>query len=301
MSYRLDTNIQSSTLYLDSTNCVSRSPIFKYALATPITCPTSSRMLLSVQSISLPNVINNITAFNNKLAIETHNVISYFYNIVIPVGIYSAWSFRDYINAYFTALAVDVVCVYNVQSFRFSFVSGHPVRITNTLGYETTCGAIIGVSKNESNEFVYPLIAGLPYYTLEMPSTVNFSPTPFIFLKMNNITLSNINSRGVINNSLVRFPVNCQFGEMIQYRPTELNRFIIQRTDMNAVEIYFEDSNNNPLSIPGGVETQVIMKIDYIFPQPDSVAYDAGTIPHYFRENPIQEQPEEDQQGLGEL
>ena len=68
MSYKLDTQIQSATVYLDSTNCVSREPFYKYQLATALKAPTACRMIISVIGASLPNVIMNITENNNKLS-----------------------------------------------------------------------------------------------------------------------------------------------------------------------------------------------------------------------------------------
>ena len=283
--YRLDTSIQSATVYLDSTNCVTRTPYFQYNLASAITCPTGVRMLLSVIGVSLPNVINNVTEYTNTFSINAGAVATN-YTIVVPVGIYSAWSFRDYLNAEFNTRGIPVNCIYNYQSFRYKFVSAYEFSIKNTTNHPTTCGNLIGVAKDETNEYIFPLDGLYPYWTLTMPSTVNFSPTPFIFLKISNITLSNINSYGYINDSLLRFPVNCQYGEMIQYRPTELNRFIIQTPSINNVQIYLQDVHNNPLAIPSGVELQVVLKVDYIYPPPQQ-DYDAGTIPYFYKSNPI--------------
>ena len=283
--YRLDTSIQSATVYLDSTNCVTRTPYFQYNLASAITCPTGVRMLLSVIGVSLPNVINNVTEYTNTFSINAGAVATN-YTIVVPVGIYSAWSFRDYLNAEFNNRGIPVNCIYNYQSFRYKFVSAYEFSIKNTTNHPTTCGHLIGVAKDETNEYIYPLDGLYPYWTLTMPSTVNFSPTPFVFLKISNITLSNINSYGYINDSLLRFPVNCQYGEMIQYRPTELNRFIIQNPTINNVQIYLQDVYNNPLAIPSGVELQVVLKVDYIYPPPQQ-DYDAGTIPYFYKTNPI--------------
>ena len=285
MAYRLDTSIQSATVYLDSTNCVTRTPYFQYNLASAITCPTGVRMLLSVIGVSLPNVINNVTEYTNTFSINAGAVATN-YTIVVPVGIYSAWSFRDYLNAEFNNRGIPVNCIYNYQSFRYKFVSEYEFSIKNTTNHPTTCGNLIGVAKNGTNEYIFPLDGLYPYWTLTMPSTVNFSPTPFIFLKISNITLSNINSYGYINDSLLRFPVNCQYGEMIQYRPTELNRFIIQNPTINNIQIYLQDIHNNPLAIPSGVELQVVLKVDYIYPPPQQ-DYDAGTIPYFYKSNPI--------------
>ena len=295
MSYQLDSNIQSSTLYLDSGNCISRSPTYKYNLATGIKCPSALRMLMSVQNVSLPNVINNITDNNNKFSLQTnHSPTLTDFTITFPVGIYSAWSWRDYINSQFTLLSIPVTCVYNNNSFKYTFVSSYDFNIKNTTDYPTTCGGIIGVAKSDDNEFIFPLLAGPPYFSVAMPSTVNFIATPYVFLKMNNVTLTNINSLGVISNALLRFPVNCEYGQMIQYRPTELNRFLIQRSDITSVELYLEDIHNNRLSIPSGADLQVILKFEYIYPAAEKTEFDAGTIPHYYRTTAITEPPDDD-------
>ncbi len=290
MTYHLDTNIQSSTLYLDSTNCVSRSPTFKYSLATAVSCPTSARMLMSCVNISLPNVINNVTEYNNKFSLQTnHSPTLTDFTITVPVGIYSAWSFRDYLNSQFILRSIPVTCIYSNNSFKYTFVSSYDFNIKNTTTYPTTCGHLIGVGKGDDNEFIFPLLAGVPYFSVAMPSTVNFSPTPYVFLKVNGFSLTNINSLGTINNTLLRFPVNCQYGEMIQYRPAELNRFLINRSSIISMDISLEDIYNRPLSLPSAVELQVILKFDYVFPMEEKKAYNAGTIFHFFKENPITE------------
>ena len=303
--YTLDTDIQSSTLYLDSSNCVSRSPSFKYALASAITRPTAVRMLVSVIGMTLNNVINNITENNNKLSFQiltSTGVSVLIYTLTFPVGIYSAWQFRDYINSQTVAPANSVQCVYDEKSFKFSFVSTFRFQIFNNTNRPTTCGALIGAGKTDTNEFDYPIVySSSPAYTVFMPSTINFIPTPYIFLKISNFNLSNINSRGVINDTFVRVPVNANYGEVINYRPTETNKFLVNKSDINEVDIRLEDSNNFPLSIPSGVELQVILKFEYInIPTPPPQAI--GTIAYHFKTNPIDDdaEAEPEEVGLGE-
>lgn len=288
-SYNLDTAIQSSTLYLDTTNCVSRSPTFKYNLASPITCPTAARMLVSVIGLTIPNVIRNITENTNQLSFQiltSSGTSVLIYTITIPPGIYSAWSFRDYINGQTVAPANSIQCVYDEKNFKFSFVSTFRFRVFNNDLRPTTCGALIGVGKNSNNEYEYPINYTTPDYTVIMPSTVNFIPTPYIFLKINNFLLSNINSQGVINNTLLRIPVNANYGEIINYRPAEVNKFIVNRNTVNEVEISLQDNLNNSLEIDSAVELQIILKFEYIN-IPEAPQHDIGTIQHYFKENPI--------------
>ena len=285
--YRLDTNIQSATVYLDSTNCVSRDPYFQYDLASAVSCPTGVKMLLSVAQVTLPNVINNVTEYNNKFSLQTnHSPTLTDFTIEFPVGIYSAWSWRDYINSQFVSRGIPVTCLYSTTSFKFTFISSYDFNIKNTDAYPTTCGALIGVGKNSNNEYILPLLAGPPYFSVAMPSTVNFASTPYVFLKISNLNLSNINSRGEINDSLLRFPVNCDAGQMIQYRPTELNKFLIPSSTINTIRIHLEDVFNNPLAIPTGVELQVVLKIDYIYPAEEQ-DYGIGTIPYFYKTQPI--------------
>ena len=301
-SYNLDTAIQSSTLYLDTTNCVSRSPTFKYNLASPITCPTAARMLVSVIGLTIPNVIRNITENTNQLSFQiltSSGTSVLIYTITFPPGIYSAWSFRDYINGQTVAPANSIQCVYDEKNFKFSFVSTFRFRVFNNDLRPTTCGALIGVGKNSNNEYEYPINYTTPDYTVIMPSTVNFIPTPYIFLKINNFLLSNINSQGVINNTLLRIPVNANYGEIINYRPAEVNKFIVNRNTVNEVEISLQDNLNNSLEIDSAVELQIILKFEYIN-IPEAPQHDIGTIQHYFKENPIKPVKKGDE-GLGDV
>jgi hypothetical protein len=252
-----------------------------------VSCPTGVKMLLSVAQVSLPNVINNVTEYNNTFSVQTnHSPTLTDFTIIIPVGIYSAWSFRDYLNSQFVARSIPINCIYNTNSFKYTFVSSYDFSIKNTTNHPTTCGQLIGVAKSSNNQYILPIQAGSPYFSIEMPSTVYFSSTPYVFLKISNISLSNINSRGNINDSLLRFPVNCEAGQMIQYRPTELNKFLIPSSNINTVRIHLEDVYNHPLAIPSGVELQVVLKIDYIYPAPDQ-DYGVGTIPYFYKTQPI--------------
>lgn len=279
MAYIIDTSIQTTTVFLDSANCQTRSPTFKYGLSTTIHAPLAVRLLMSVQSVSLPNVINNINQYNHSFS---YKLGSNYYTINAEVGIYSAWTFASYIN---DNLSGDLTMTFNPSTFKYSFFSTQSFSIINTSTYPTTCGNIIGISKDANNQLIFPMNSRQPAYSLKLESTVNFIYTPYVSLKMENITISNMNSMGTMNNTLCRFPINCQYGEMIQYRPTELNRFILNRRDIESVEFSLSDSNGNTLSIPSSAELQVILKFDFITP-PVTSDFSEGTISKFYRDNP---------------
>lgn len=288
MTYIIDTSIQTTTVYLDSANCITRSPTFKYALSTKIQAPLAVRLLLAVQSITLPNIIDNINQYNN---IFSYTLLGADHSITVPVGIYSAWTFAAYIN---TQLLGDLTMTYNHASFKFSFYCTTAFSIISG----TTCGGVIGIGKDNNNQFIFPAVSTLPAYNLVMDSCVNFIYTPYIALKMENISVSNMNSEGVINNTLCRFPINCPYGEIIQYRPTELNRFLINRRDIDTIELSLSDSAGNPLSIPSSTELQVILKVEYIHPPVASDLSD-GTIAKFYKDHPTPEpEAEPDDEGI---
>ena len=274
MSYVLNTNDQSQTIYLDSTNCASRKPTFRYHLQTAISAPPSMRVLLSVQQVTFPNVIQNVNTYNNTLSYDFNGKVRTY---EFPVGIYSAWSWRDYFNA---ISPETLMCSY--ANFTFTFFSSYSFSIINTSVNPTTCGALIECSKDDNNHFIFPQTASVPYFTLVMPSTVNFIYSPYVFLKVNELQLSNINSHGIINNCLTRIPVNSRFGELVQYRPAEINRFLISQSHISYLDFALEDVHNNPLSIPSGAELQVVLKIEFIYP-PATLPYDMGTMAYNHR------------------
>ena len=82
---------------------------------------------------------------------------------------------------------------------------------------------------------------------------------------MDNLPLSNINSYGVINDTLSRIPVNSPFGYKIFYRPAEPIKFLIGRQILSNIILKIEDTNNNSV-VNGSTEFQVLLKIDYIYP-----------------------------------
>jgi len=68
----------------------------------------------------------------------------------------------------------------------------------------------------------------------------------------------------------------------VQYRPAEINRFLISQSHISYLDFALEDVHNNPLSIPSGAELQVVLKIEFIYP-PATLPYDMGTMAYDHR------------------
>jgi hypothetical protein len=291
MSYLLDTKIPSFTIFLDSTKAITRDP-FVFNLNTPITCPTSLRMLISLQELTISNTFNNITTSNNKISFNLWNYSSN--TIEIPIGIYNVYTFRDYLNSTTLFNNWNITCVYDKYSYKYSFVSTLDIRVINNETYPTTCGGIIGLGKNNNNEYIemtYP--SGGPTYTILMPSSVDFSGTPFIYLKVQNLPLININSYGAINDTFSRIPVNSPLGYKIFYRPTESIKYLIGRQVFNGITLSIEDTNN--INIVGSSEFQLLLKIDYIYPPKDKEDILSGSLLYDMRKLTLPDETQENE------
>lgn len=296
MSYTLDSQIPSQTFFLNSENAVTRNP-FVFNFPAQVRCPNNLRMVLSLQEVTLPYAFNNVTDANNQLSFQilTSGGISVLiYTLTFPPGIYSAISFRDYINSQTTAPENAITCVYDEKQFKFSFVSIYRFQIINTVNRPTTCGGLIGVNKLSNNAYDFPVVYNLvPAFTVFMPSSVNFAGTPYVYVKMENLPLSNFNSFGQINDALARIPVNTPYGYKIFYRPNEVNKFLIGKQIFSNFTIRIEDIYNNMLLMNGN-EFQMILKIDYIYPLEEKVHQLTGTLSYDFSRLRLPDEDEEE-------
>lgn len=288
MSYILDTKLQSQTIFLTSQKASTRNP-FLFTLSNNITAPTNMRMLISVEDFVMSNCLTNITNYNNQIVFfQGVELIK-----VIPVGLYNVKSFITLLN---TLLIVDtsIVATYDTAKFKIVFVATAPFQLLSS----TTCSGLIGVAKNDKNEYIYPVVASAypVAYTMTMNSCVDFSGTPYIFLKCEEIIASNINSYGVINNTLARIPINSPYGYKIYYRPSDSYKIITSIPTIQTLTFTLEDINNNNIDI-GSNEFQLLLKISYIYEPQEKGDYLSGTLIHHMTTLPdeeVEQDPEDD-------
>lgn len=298
MTYQLNTPFSSTVIYLNSKNCTTRQTenggSYKFYFNSSLRTPLNTKFLLSVIQSSIPNVYNNINKSNNLFSYTYNND---FYTIEIDHGRYDVDQFRTFINQAFSDNGHNIVCSYDKNTFKLSFKSAFPMYIINTKPYPTTCSALIGVNKNGDNEFNFPVNFGSPAYTIKMPSMIDFSGTKYIFIVMGGMTVSNLNSTGNLDNTLVRIPVNCNRGSMIFYRPSEVVHYIVERQNLHSLEFFIKDDDNQDLILDGH-DFQIQLKIDVIYP-PQLEDLEEGTIIHKLKSQEVEKKTEDNKDGLG--
>ena len=220
----LDTPYSSQVVFLNSANSIYKSingqGEYVYSFNTPIQLPTNCNMLVSITDAQLPNVIPNVTSANNQISfyIPTFSK-SFSITLQEPDGtvdkVYTVTDWLSFVNAGIVTEAVSQFSLYGEfqqSTSKIKWFSNYPFQIINTSSYPTTCIDLIGFGKDRTNTLTYYdedngiLLNSItnPSYHITMPSIINFSGTRFIFVKFVNLTVNNLNSKGVTDNAMVR-------------------------------------------------------------------------------------------------
>lgn len=297
--YLSNSNNQISTIHLNSKLASFRGETTYFNLNTPINCPLNQQIIISVAEFYIPNVFPNINEYTNILKIryiETPTIYED-YTYTIPIKYWSPKSFTDYLNQLFLGSGINLNIFYNKSTFKMEMSATKQFIILQG----TTCGALLGLSKNNQNEWILPVNSQLaPTYHIYFDSTINFKATDTIFIKNNDFTLQNVNSFGNITNTICRVPVNCNYGESIFYRPTELDRFIVFKKSFNTFGITLTDDMGNVLNY-GSQDFNILLKIEYMYPFEPDADEDKGTIPYFIRNKLyLPTEPVEDDKVLGD-
>jgi hypothetical protein len=291
-TYSLETPYSSQIIFLNSKNSISKTidgeGSYTFNLQTPIQLPTNCRMLLSITDAQIPNIMPNVNSTNNRISFSIPT-FSKFFTIVVDEGVYSANDFLNTINEKILANAFDqfnLFGTYQPTSAKIKWMCDFPFEIINTVNYPTTCIDLLGFKKDINNNVVQESDALLtsknnPSFHITMPSCVNFTGTPFIFVKFKNISVNNLNSNGIMDDAVVRIDNNVPFGYMIFYRPVEVQRFIVGKQTISNITFILTDTQGKELNIFSN-DAQITIKIEYIY-KPEMRSVEEGTINYELR------------------
>lgn len=282
----INSNTPLKKIFLNSKFCKSRYP-FVFDLNNPSTIRQKENLLLSVDSFTMNNTINNVNEYNNKISF---NYVTPF-TVSVPVGIYSTFSFKNYLNRFFLDNGYNIVVVYNHTQFKFSFASTVNISIINTVDNPTTCGYLIGIDKDINNNFNFPLNSVFPSYTINLNNMADFR-TNYLHLRINEVFVDSTDTNGSMRNNIIRIPVNVDYGMMIKYEPVELDKFIVLHNRLSRFTVTLENENHEPINnIP---DFQFSLKAQYVHELPENFEVDEGTLEHYFRQQKTEDIDDDD-------
>lgn len=298
-TYSLDTPYSSQVIFLNSQNSIFKTidgvGKYQYNFQTPVQLPTNCHMLISVTDAQIPNIIPNVTSSNNRISFYIP-AFSKFFTITIqdPDGevdkVYSVQEWLAFVNEqilYESANQFTLSGTYNPTSAKIKWFCNFEFKIVDTPNYRTTCIDLLGFRKNNQNQVVYESDEVLlsskvsPAHHINMPSSVNFAGTRFIFVKFDSISVNNLNSQGLTDNAIVRIDNNAPYGHIIFYRPMEVQRFIIRKQTISGIAFTLTNTNGEELNIFSN-DAQITIKLEYMY-KPEMRSHEEGTIAYELR------------------
>jgi hypothetical protein len=260
MSYILNTDTQTRTIFLDSATAdsimeqsTSDSNVcyssYKWYLNTPVTCLPSQRMIISLIDAQFPNIFYNIRSnVNNYLNMIVGGTT---YTLYIAEGYYNIETLCSYLSA---RLPVTFTINYVNYTLQLS-TSGSSFRIYG----DSTIGGVLGLNRSSDGSYQTAISFA---NTLTMPCTFNLSGTPYIFVKISNLTLDNIDG-GDNQGSISRIDLNAPYGRVCFFRPAVIDQYLIQTRMIDHFNIYLTDHYGIPLCLKNS-NIQLTMRIQYI-------------------------------------
>lgn len=246
MSHLNDSHLGSQSIFLQSQNsAISIADAHKiFFLSEVISPPPDVKMLIALTSFECPysyyNINSNINdeiTFSTSNGSHTINVGSQnFSSTQLATKITSLLS----LSSATTDLGATIICSFDDTSNKFTFLS-------NSLEFSitsTTMGKELGLKNN------IPISSS--GQKLSSVNICNLSGTSSIYIRLENISVKNLDSRGQFNNTIAKALVNCNPMEFIFFQQQESIYYLIQQNQITHLEIQLTDENNNTLILNGG-------------------------------------------------
>jgi len=186
--YNLDSPYSSQVIFLNSENCIFKNidgeGEYSYNFQTPIQLPTNTNMLISITDAQIPNIMPNVTSFNNNISFY---IPTFDRNFTITLQqddgtvdkVYNVNDWLAYVNEKIIIEALgqfDLFGSYDTSTSKITFFSNYHFEIIDNEFYKTTCFDLIGFKKDNNNKIVYEsegvLLSSItnPSYHISMPS-----------------------------------------------------------------------------------------------------------------------------------
>lgn len=196
-----------------------------FFLKQNISCEDHMKILIGLNSLTVANTIYNITDNNNKITVDD---IEY----EIESNNYDSDLLTSELN---NILPITVSFDENSNKFTFSHTSPFVIN-------SSTMSDILGLSND------LPSSSGT---SLTASHVINLSGVTNIHLKLQNITLNNLNGYGENSPILASVVNNSNFSDYIFYQPSEIIYNMLNTTKISYFHFQLTDQNNKILELNG--------------------------------------------------
>jgi hypothetical protein len=222
-----DSYLPSFNIYFNSDEAeVSYSDAEKlFFLKNIINVEENIRILIGLNSLTIPNTVYNIQSYNNSITIDSTEY-------TITPNNYDSDTLTTELNS---VLPISVSFDDNSNKFTFSDTSAFIIN-------SATMAEVLGLSDDLPTASASSFTAS---------HVINLSGVTNIHLKLNNITLNNLTGRGVSSPILASVVNNSNFSDYVFYQPNEIIYHMINATKISYFDFTLTDQNDRVLELNG--------------------------------------------------
>ena len=240
-----DTERSSQSIFLHSNDAVvSISDAEKiFYLNEAIIAPSGYRLIIGLTNMTMPNSMFNVTSNNNTIIISG---VTY----TITEGNYSAESLATAVG---TAISSVGTCAFddtnNNNKYIFTFTAG-----AKTIDEGTTLTRQLGLTGQ------LPTASASSY---SAQGVCDLGGTTNIYIRLRNLTMNNIDSRGQTNNIIASIVNNTNYGGYIFFVPPEVLYYQITEQNISHLDIELTDQEGKLLEM-NGANFNLTLTIHYV-------------------------------------
>ncbi len=238
-----DTHIGSISIFLQSKDSAKNfrpgeNSQCQWELENIVSPPPDTIMMIGLTSAEIPYTFYNVPSTQNfiKIANQSNQL-----TINVPPGNYNVFSLRDVINAQLAANSIlGATCVFDEVTNKYTFKN---LTIGGTINImDTTMSTLFGLGPNQT---------GVAMQSITAENVCNLAGTSSVYVSLNNLSFTNLDSRGDLNGVVAKLPVTVAPGEYIFYQQTENQYYILHDAEIQNFNVALTDDNNEPINLNG--------------------------------------------------
>ena len=207
----------------------------------------SMNLMVGVVDCEIPVSFYNINNNNNKITINTHEII-------LPLQNYSAFNIQDDINAQLLIASIPVSVDFSQQSNKFTF---SPSSVGATIVINGgTLSKYLGLVDSQLNNVAStsPIIG---------ENCCNLAGTSNIYIS-SNFNINSINSTGQYSGILAKIQTDAPSSSYIFYQPSPVSLHVVSNISTSSIVISLLDDERNPVDL-NGLFFSLTLSIEYSY------------------------------------
>jgi len=252
-----DTANESVSIYLrsDEAEIDLSTSHKKFYLSELISVNPDTNILVGLTDFECPYTFYTIRQdINDKITLGFPTAsfpTGEFRTSTIPTGNYDIDELLPVLNALTCFIDANIVLTFSELTNKLT-LTRTGTYTTFSFANTTTCGTELGIPKNImiNPALTEPSTLTSPYI---LDNTINLGGTSCIYVKIHNLGIKNLNSRGDSDGTICKVIADVLPDEYIYYRPAEYFYFMTNKDQIREIDVEILDDQYRPIDLEGGV------------------------------------------------